>query len=113
VYGTHLIVGPELPTAEKLLQQERLATAMTTSTAGKYKPSSAAHPRDYDDWWFLADLSHGIKPLIFQMREEISTMETGPNGMPAFNVDELWFGAQARYNVGYFEPRLIVGSVVA
>jgi hypothetical protein len=33
--------------------------------------------------------------------------------MPRFSRGELWFGAEARYNVAYFEPRLIVGSKVA
>ena len=114
VYGTHLIVGPKLrTTAEKLLQQERLANGEDNINRGKYKLIVSNRINgSYDDYWFLADLSHGIKPLIFQMREEISTTETGPNGLPAFTADELWFGAQARYNVGYFEPRLIVGSAV-
>lgn len=115
VYGTHLIVGPKLrTTAEKLLQQERLANGEDNINRGKYKLIVSNRIRGtYDDYWFLADLSGGIKPLLFQMREEISTSETGPNGLPAFQADELWFGAQARYNVGYFEPRLIVGSAVA
>ncbi len=114
IYGTHLIVGPKLrQTAEKLMQQERLANGEDNINKGKYKLIvSNRISGTYDDYWFLADLSQGIKPMIFQMREEISTMETGPNGLPAFTADELWFGAQARYNVGYFEPRLIVGSAV-
>lgn len=114
VYGTHLIVGPKLrTTAEKLLQQERLANGEDNINKGKYKLIVSPRIRgSYDDYWFLADLSHGIKPLMLSMREEISTMETGPNGMPAFTIDELWFGVQARYNVGYFEPRLVVGSAV-
>jgi phage major head subunit gpT-like protein len=114
VYGTHLIVGPKNRTvAEKLLQQERLANGEDNINRGKYKLIVSPRIRgDYDDYWFLADLSKAIKPVLLQMREEISTMETGPNGMPAFQNDESWFGAQARYNVGYFEPRLIVGSAV-
>lgn len=114
-HGTHLIVGPKLrTTAEKLLQQERLASGEDNINRGKYKLIVSSRLNGtYDDYWFLADLSGALKPLLFQMREEISTMETGPNGLPAFTHDELWFGAQARYNVGYFEPRLIVGSVVA
>ena len=114
IYGTHLIVGPKLrATAEKLMQQERLANGEDNINKGKYQLIVAPRIRGtYDDYWFLGDLSKSVKPLIFQMREEISTMETGPNGMPAFQNDELWFGAQARYGVGYFEPRLVYGSAV-
>jgi phage major head subunit gpT-like protein len=118
VYGTHLVVGPKLRvTAEKLLQQERLANGEDNINKGKYKLIVSNRIRGtYDDYWFLADLSSPIKPLLFQMREEISTSaiigQENNNSVPSFMNDELWFGAQARYNAAYFEFRTIVGSAV-
>lgn len=119
-YGTHLIVGPKLrTTAEKLLQQERLANGEDNINKGKYKLVVSPRLRGtYDDYWFLADCSGPIKPCIFQMREEISTSaivgnQGGSNDSESrFSRGRLKFGAEARYNVGYFEPRMIVGSAL-
>ncbi len=119
--GTHLIVGPKLEwTAEKLLTQEYLASGESNPHRNKYKLIvSDRIEGTYDDYWFLADLSKPIKPFLFQMREEISTsgivggQGSNNDSLPRFQYDELWYGAEARYNVGYFEHRLIVGSAVA
>lgn len=121
IHGTHLIVGPKLRnTATKLLTQEYLASGESNPHRGMYQLLVTNRLRGtYDDYWFLADLSQPIKPFLFQMREEISTSAiiggqgTQNDSVPRFQNDELWFGAEARYNVGYFEHRLIVGSVVA
>ncbi len=125
ISGTHLIVGPKLRSvAEKLMLSEYLPSAAGTATESNYlkgryqiiiEPELAG---TYDDYWFLADLSKSWKPCLFQMREEISTSAIlggqGGSGdsIPRFQRGELWFGAEARYNVAYFEPRLIVGSIV-
>ena len=119
VYGTHLIVGPKLrTTVEKLLQQERLANGEDNINRGKYQLIVSNRLRGaHDDYWFLADMSSPIKPLLFQVREDITTAsianQEGYNGFPSFMNGELWFGAQARYNAAYFEFRTIVGSQVA
>lgn len=115
-HGTHLVVGPKLQAAaEKLLSQERLANGEDNYHRGKYKLILSNRIRGtQDDYWFLADLSHSIKPCIFQLVEEISTsalVDQGNRGsVPSFINDELWFGAQAHYNMSPFEFRLIVGS---
>lgn len=114
VRGTHIICGPKLePAVRKLLAQEFLTGGESNANRARYEMIVSNRIRGtYDDYWFLADLSHAFKPLMLQMREEISTSATGSNGQPAFQANELWFGAEARYNVGYFEHRLIVGSAV-
>lgn len=119
--GTALVVGPQNEaTAEKLMTSDYLGTAVSTETnyqKGKYKIVVAdqidlVHPLD----WFLVDLSSPIKPLLFQMREEVSTSAimggqgTNNDSLPRFSRDELWFGAEARYNASYFEFRRAVGS---
>ena len=114
--GTHLIVGPKLrATAEKLLTQEYLASGESNSQRGSYKLIVTPRLRGTaDDYWFLADLSQGFKPLRLQMREEISTSaQIAPESEGAFSRNEYRYGAQARYAVGYFDHRLIVGSQVA
>ncbi len=121
IHGTHIIVGPKLRAqAEKLLTQERLASGEDNYHRGKYKLIVTNRLRGtYDDYWFLTDLSSPIKPCLFQMREEISVSAVLGNqgsqqdSAPRFINDEVWFGAEARYNVAYFEHRTIVGSAVA
>lgn len=118
--GTHLIVGPKNEElAEKLMSQDFVATAAGTAAEsnihkGKYKV--LVSPRiegDFDDYWFLADLSAVYRPLIFQLRQEIEPSSTPPDSLPRFMRGELWFGAEARYAVGYFAWQTIVGSAVA
>lgn len=121
-HGTALIVGPQNEaTAEKLMTSDYLANAAGTATETNYQKNKfkiivadqidLVHSLD----WFLADLSGPIKPLLFQMREEVSTSamanDQGNNAsLPTFSYDELWFGAQARYNAAYFEFRKIIGN---
>jgi phage major head subunit gpT-like protein len=119
--GTTLIVGPKLQfVAERLMGAEYLANGASNIHRNRYRV--LVSPRltgAYDDYWFLADMSAPIKPLIFQMREEISTSaivgnKGGSNdSLPRFQYGELWFGAEARYGAGYFEWRTIIGSQVA
>lgn len=123
--GTDLFVGPKLrAAAEYLLKTEFFAAAGGGSVSNTYKDRYKLHVVPQlrgaaDDYWFLFDLSKPVKPFVFQNRDEITTNvlagggKGGPGGevsLPKFQRNELWFGAQGRYNVGYFEPRLGVGS---
>jgi phage major head subunit gpT-like protein len=124
VRGTHLICGPKLaPIAYKLMRNDFI-TDGTTTVSNPYKGRYEIVVEPWltgtqDDWWFLADCSKPTKPLMLQMREEITTSAlVGQSGgdhdsLPRFQRGELWFGAEASYNEGYFDPRLIVGSQVA
>ncbi len=136
IQGTHLIVGPKLaPLANRIMGSDYVPNASGTATQsnylrGRYQVVVSPLLRGtFDDYWFLADLSKSIKPFLFQMREEISTSavvgtgsvdrqngvggQGGGDSEPRFKRGELWFGAEARYNVAPFEHRLIVGSQVA
>lgn len=125
--GTHLIVGPKLRSiADKLMGSDFLANTdgggiATASNYFKGRYAVIEEPwltGTYDDYWFLADLSRGVKPLLFQMREEISTSAvlgaqgTTGDSVPRFQKRQLWFGAEARYNIAYLEPRLMVGAIL-
>lgn len=115
---THLLVGPKNEeTAEKLLTQDRLANGESNPNKGKYKlVVSDLIDGDFDDDWFIMDLRGAIRPFIFQSREPISTSAiiggkgTQNDSYSRFMSGDLLFGAEARYNVGYFEFRRIVGS---
>lgn len=119
--GTHLFVGPKLyPTAKRLVGNGILINAGGTAAGsniyqGRYTVvESRRLTGTYDDYWFLADLSKPVKPLIFQVREEINTAQMVDWSSPEmFKKGVLQFGAQARYNVGYYAPQTIVGSLVA
>lgn len=119
-----LIVGPKLlGTATRLATSDFLGTAVSAennSWKNRLEVVTSGYLKGtFDDWWFLADLSQPVKPFILQLREEISTSAivggqgTQNDSLPRFQSGQLWFGAEARYNVAPFEFRTIVGSQVA
>lgn len=125
IMGTDLIIGPDLvPAAEFLMKADFIPSAAGTATQtnimkGRYKVHvSPLLVGAYAGYWFIADLSKPVKPFLFQMRDEITTSaiignKGGQNDSESrFANGTLKFGAEARYNVAYLEPRLIVGSQV-
>ncbi len=123
--GSTLIVGPKLaPIAQKLMLADYLPSAAGTATEsnylkGRYEVIVSPLLRGaYDDYWFLADLNQPVKPMLFQNREDITTsavvggQNSSNDSIPRFQRGELWFGAEARYNVGYFAHQTVVGSVL-
>lgn len=115
VKGTHLIVGPKnAPVAQKLCgvsTATNVATGSNVFLSGRYTIIvNEFITGTYDDYWFLADLSKGSKPLIFQTREPL-TVEM--SDAKEFMRKELIFGASARYNMGLYDWRLIVGANAA
>jgi phage major head subunit gpT-like protein len=123
--GTHIICGPKLRApATKLVTSELVPSAAGTASEsnihrGKYEVIvSRRITGAYDDYWFLADLSAPIRPMIFQLREDISSSAImgGQGGagdsVPRFKAGEYWFGAEARYNVAHFAWQTIIGSAL-
>jgi phage major head subunit gpT-like protein len=121
VNPSHIIVGPKLEfTAKRLVGQ-----TLRVRTAGDGGDTNIHYgafevivsPRlvgTYDDYWFLADLTQAVKPLIFQEREAITTAaQVDWSSDDMFKRGQMNFGAQARYGGGYFDPRLIFGHAVA
>ena len=124
--GTHLFVGPDNEgIATQLMTQSFLPSLGNNAPVGnvlKGRYQIVVCPwfvGTYKGYYMIADLSRAYKPLMFQLREEISTSaivgQQGGSGdsIPRFQRGELWFGAEARYNEAYLEPRLIVGSAAA
>lgn len=117
--GTHLVVGPSLyPTAIKLTTNGLIInSAGTAASDNKYisgRYSVVRSPRltgAYAGYWFLADLSKPTKPFIFQNREAITTaMQADWSSADFFKRGQINFGVQARYGLGAWDWRTIVGS---
>lgn len=120
--GTHLIVGPKLEkTARTLVGAGLLINPGGTAAGsnpyfmGKYQVIvSRRLVGTYDDYWFLADLSKPTKPFIVQDREAISTVaQVDWTSESMFKRGQMSFGAQARYGIGAYDWRTIVGSAAA
>ena len=117
---THLIVGPKLTnTALKLLNAATIVNAAGTASsvnvyAGRYEIiESQRLTGDFDDYWFLAALGHATKPFIFQNRAPITTSAAVDWSTPnMFERGMMRFGAQARYGIGPYDWRTVVGSAV-
>jgi len=119
--GTHLIVGPALEkTALQLVNASTLINAAGTASGanayflGKYQVVvSQRLIGSYANYWFLADLKKATKPFIFQNREPISTVaQVDWTNEAMFKRGQMNFGAQARYGIGSWDWRTIVGSAV-
>lgn len=115
---THLIVGPK-----NEFKAKRMVGQITTVRASGDGGESNIHYGTrrvivnkrlvgaYENYWFLGALGEVYKPVIFQKREPITTASQVDWASPdAFKKGKLNFGAQARYGVGYFDPRLMIGS---
>lgn len=65
--------------------------------------------------WFLVDDTQFIKPMIFQVKEEMSLkyLDGSSDSERAFMRDEFLYGTRARYNVGYGDWRPAFGSIVS
>jgi phage major head subunit gpT-like protein len=61
--------------------------------------------------WFLAATGAALKPIIFQTRQDWSFVsQDSPDADGNFFQKKLYYGADARYNVGYGIPQLCWGS---
>jgi phage major head subunit gpT-like protein len=59
--------------------------------------------------WYLCDLTHPVKPLIFLQRRPVRFDEVIEGG-ERFRTRKMFFGASARYNVGYGMWQMAIGS---
>jgi phage major head subunit gpT-like protein len=111
---THLIVGPtNRANANTAVLADRLASGASNTNFKVVQV--VVSPKITDGKWFLASLSNkAMKPLIFQMRRDlrfrIQGMEENEQSDDRFMKDIVKFGADARYNVAYGLPQVIVGS---
>jgi phage major head subunit gpT-like protein len=116
--GTTLVVGKKNEaTALRLTGLGILINQAGTAAGGniyqgRFKVIVSPRIRGtFANYWFLADLSQPVKPVIFQNREPITTAAQVDWHCPdMFKRGQMNFGAQARYNVANYAPQTIVGS---
>lgn len=121
VRPTHLIVGPDLePMADRLLSDKIIVNSSGNAAgqsryAGRFqKLVSPELSGAFHNYWFLADLSAPLRPLILQKREGItSTALTDWSSEEMYRRGVQRFGAQSRDNAGYGAWQTIIGSKVA
>lgn len=118
IVPTHLIVPPALgPTARRIVEAEVVSAVFGSNTAaagvsnvnkGTAKVLEIPELNTDPTTWYLADLSKGLKPLIFQMRDapvfEQLTSPTDPN---VFHHNKYLYGVRARGNAGVSLPFLM------
>ncbi len=127
---TTIICGPSNePMAKRLCEQEirvrvpgdATATFQTGAESNIWKGrfnylvssrlTAYSGGTDYSNYWFLAALNEGPKPVIFQDREPINMVsQTSWENDAMFETGKMRFGAQARYGIGLYEWRTIIGS---
>ena len=132
---TTIICGPKSePMAKRLCEQELRVrvpgdSGATFQTGGenniwkgrfnyliasRLDDYTGASGTDYSNYWFLAALNEAPKPIIFQDREAINMVaQTSWENDAMFESGKMRFGAQARYGIGLYEWRTIIGSTGA
>jgi len=58
--------------------------------------------------WYLAAEVYGIKPIMFQRRQDVETDEQGPGSAIYFEKKEYHIGQDARYEASYTHPQLML-----
>ncbi len=73
-----------------------------------YKVISTPHLSDPNDWYFLST-RRAVRPLIFQLRKspDFQTIDQ-PTAEIVFMRKKFLFGVDARYAVGYMDPRMAI-----
>jgi phage major head subunit gpT-like protein len=116
VTPSHLLVGPDLEDVGRMILEREDMVESGATVRNIYRGSAEllVSPRLVGPWaryWFLADLTKPVRPLILQIREEIQFAALEEmNNDPAFMRDEHKFGANARYAVGPGLWQLVYGS---
>ena len=109
VRPTHVIAPFALRESVKtVLDAERNANGSTNINNGDLNYILAPQlDADSATTWYLADLSPGAKPLIFQERIAPEFQSKAENSENAFDLDEYEYGNRARGNAGYGMWQLI------
>ena len=114
VVPTALIVPPALgPTARRIVEAEIVINAAGTAAGSNVNKGTARVieiPELNTDptTWYLADLSKGIKPLVWQLRKAPNFVAlTSPTDPNVFFHKKFLYGVDARGNAGVTLPFLI------
>lgn len=111
-----LIVPPGLEeTARMILNSDYYPSGGETIT-NPWKDSAELIVSPYltdENNWYLLCTKRAVKPIILQMRRELTFSALEENSERGFMHREFLYGADARYNVGFGLWQLAFGSQVA
>lgn len=109
---THIMVGPDLEaTVETIFGQKELTGGGTNTLYKAVIPIIEPELADYPDMWFLFDLSKPLKPFALTDRRPVQfRAKVNPTDDDAFDRDVYKYGADARYNAGYYFWQVAWGS---
>jgi phage major head subunit gpT-like protein len=69
-----------------------------------------------DDYWFLLDTKRPVRGIILQQRSDVpvefSALDNSGQSESAFMRDQFFYGARARYNVGYGLWQTAYGAIL-
>lgn len=108
-----LVVGPDLEdTAREILLVERLASGATNS---QFKRAELkVFNRLTGNYWFLGIMGASLRPFIHQVREDAQVVaKDQPGDETVWNRDEIEYGVNGRWALGYGMWQLMVGSTGA
>ena len=74
---------------------------------GKAKIVENAYLTNPQNWYLCAD-DAGIKPILFQRRQAVETLELGPGSQLYFDEKKVRIGMDARYQASYSLPQLAI-----
>ncbi len=111
-----LVVPPALEeTARQVLNSDYYPEANMAHVGNPWKGSAslvvAPYLADANDW-FLLSTSRAVRPIILQMRREVSFTALENESESGFLRRRFLYGADARYNVGYGPWQFAYGSEV-
>ena len=113
---SHLLVGPDLEDAAREILENDVRIVQGVAVKNIYRGSTKllVSPRLIGPWasyWFLADLTQPVRPMVLQIRQEIQFNALDDmSSDAAFMRKEFKFGADARYVVGPGMWQFIYGS---
>lgn len=112
-----LVVPPELEeTARQVLNSEFYPETGYEHIGNPWKGSAtlvvSPYLPDADDW-FLLCTSRAVRPLVLQMRREVTFNALEGQSEGGFMRKRYLYGADARYNVGYGPWQFAYGSSVS
>lgn len=118
IMPTHLIVGPALwNTARKIVDRD-MTLENGTGSAGVSNTNKGLVDIIVSPWltaqpayWFLADLSKGLKPYIFQTRTPVEfTAMVNPTDPNVFRQDVYEYGGRERFTIAEGAWQCLYGS---
>jgi phage major head subunit gpT-like protein len=98
-----LIVPPQLEKeALEIVAAERNSSGATNVLRGTAEVLVVPELANEGTVWYLADVSKGIMPLVFQMRQEpVITAMDQPTDEGVFSENQMRVGVKARGAAGY------------